>query len=126
MKDYTNEVKKRFLNPRFFGEIKDADGVGMVGNPKCGDQMTVYIKVVDDKIKKASFQTLGCVAAIATSDVVCEMVIGKSVADAYSITEKEMIKVLEKLPATKVHCSSLALNGLKKAIDDYRQKKRKK
>ncbi len=125
MKDYTNEVKKRFLNPTYFGEIKNAGGIGKVGNPKCGDQMAVYIKVKKNKIEKASFQTLGCVAAIATSDIVCEMIIGKTLDRAYNITEKEMIKGLEKLPAVKVHCSSLAVKGVKKAIDDYRNKNKK-
>ncbi len=126
MKDYTNEVKKRFLNPTYFGEMENPSGVGLVGNPKCGDQMTVYIKIKDDKIEKASFQTLGCVAAIATSDIVCEMIVGKTLTEAYNITEKEMIKGLEKLPSIKVHCSSLAVEGVKKAIDDYKQKNNKK
>ena len=116
---YTKETMKRFTEPKFFGEMKDPDGVGKVGNPKCGDQMTVYIKVEDGKIKDASFQTLGCVAAIATSDVVCEMAIGKKLEEAAEINEREMIKRLEKLPSVKVHCSSLAIEGLKKAIDDY-------
>ncbi len=119
---YTKETMKRFLDPKHFGEMKDADGIGEVGNPKCGDQMKVYIKVEKGKIKKASFQTLGCAAAIATSDVVCEMVIGKGIDEALKITEKEMIEKLEKLPAVKVHCSSLAINGLKKAIDDYQRR----
>ncbi len=114
---------ERFLNPKHFGEMKDASAVGRVGNPKCGDQMTVYLKIKDGKIKNASFQTLGCAAAIATSDVICEMIIGKTIKKALSITEKEMIEKLEKLPAVKVHCSSLAISGLKKAIEDYEEKK---
>ncbi len=126
MKDYNSEVKKRFLNPSHFGEIKDADGVGVVGNPKCGDQMTVYIKIKNNKIIDASFQTLGCVAAIATSDVVCEMIVGKTIDRAYNITEEEMIKFLGDLPAVKVHCSSLAVKGVKKAIDEYRKKNENK
>ncbi len=119
---YTKETMKRFLEPKFFGEMKNPDGVGKVGNPKCGDQMTVYIKVEEGKIKDASFQTLGCAAAIATSDVICEMAIGKKLEEAVEITEKEMIKKLEKLPSVKVHCSSLAIEGLKKAINDYKGK----
>lgn len=120
---YTKETMERFLNPKHFGEMKDASAVGRVGNPKCGDQMTVYLKIKDGKIKNASFQTLGCAAAIATSDVICEMIIGKTIKKALSITEKEMIEKLEKLPAVKVHCSSLAISGLKKAIEDYEEKK---
>ncbi len=116
---YTKETIDRFTNPKYLGEIKDADGVGKVGNPRCGDQMTVYIKVEKGKISDASFQTLGCAAAIATSDVVCEMAIGKKIEDAKNITEKDMIAKLEKLPAVKVHCSSLAIEGLKKAIENY-------
>lgn len=119
---YTKETMERFLNPKHLGEMKDANGIGEVGNPRCGDQMKVYIKVDKGEIKKASFQTLGCVAAIATSDVICEMVIGKSIKEALKITEKEMIEKLENLPAVKVHCSSLAINGLKKAIDDYQKR----
>ncbi len=120
---YTKETMERFLNPKHFGEMKDANAVGRVGNPKCGDQMTVYLKIEDGKIKNASFQTLGCAAAIATSDVICEMITGKTIKEALSITEKEMIEKLEKLPAVKVHCSSLAISGLKKAIEDYEEKK---
>jgi nitrogen fixation protein NifU and related proteins len=120
---YTKETMKRFLEPKFFGEMKDANGIGRVGNPKCGDQMTVYIKLEKGKIKDASFQTLGCAAAIATSDVVCEMAIGKRLEEAVEITQKEMIEKLEKLPAVKVHCSSLAIEGLKKAIENYKKTK---
>jgi len=119
---YTKETMERFLNPKYMGEIKDANGIGKVGNPKCGDQMTVYIKVKDGKITDASFQTLGCAAAIATSDVICEMVIGKEIKEALSVTEKEMIEKLKELPAVKVHCSSLAIEGLKKAIENYERK----
>ncbi len=119
---YTKETMERFLDPKHFGEMKDADGVGSVGNPRCGDQMKVYIKVEKGKIKKASFQTLGCVAAIATSDAICEMIIGKSIDEALKITEKEMIERLKKLPSVKIHCSSLAIEGLKKAIDDYKKR----
>ncbi len=119
---YTKETMERFLNPKNMGEMSDADGIGEVGNPRCGDQMKVYVKIEKGKIKKASFQTLGCVAAIATSDVICEMIIGKTVEEALKITEKEMIGKLEKLPSVKIHCSSLAIEGLKKAIDDYKKR----
>jgi nitrogen fixation protein NifU and related proteins len=119
---YTKETMKRFLTPKNMGEMSDANGIGEVGNPRCGDQMRVYIKVEKEKIKKASFQTLGCVAAIATSDVICEMVIGKTLDEALKITEKEMIGKLKELPSVKIHCSSLAIEGLKKAIDDYKKR----
>ncbi len=119
---YTKETMDRFLNPKHLGEMKDANGIGKVGNPRCGDQMTVYLKIEGGKIKDASFQTLGCAAAIATSDVICEMVIGRGPEEALAITEKEMIKKLEKLPTIKAHCSSLAIEGVKKAIDDYKKR----
>ncbi len=124
MSYYTKETMERFFEPKYFGKMKDADGIGKVGNPKCGDQMTVYIKVEQGKIKDASFETLGCVAAIATSDVVCEMIIGRTLKEALSITEEKMIKKIKELPAVKVHCSSLAIEGLKKAISDYEKKQR--
>ncbi len=119
---YSKEVQERFFSPKHFGEMKEANGVGKVGNPQCGDQMTVYLKIKDDKIVKASFQTLGCVAAIATSDVVCEMVEGKSIKEASLLTQEEMIKKLQGLPMVKVHCSSLAIEGLKEAIKDYEKR----
>ncbi len=119
---YTKKTIQRFLEPKYFGEMKDATGVGEVGNPRCGDRMKVYIKIKNGKIVDASFQTLGCAAAIATSDVICEMIIGKTTKEALSITEKEMIEKLEKLPLVKVHCSSLAIEGLKKAIENYEKK----
>ncbi len=120
---YTKEVIDRFLNPKHFGEMKDASGIGKAGNPRCGDQMEVFIKVKEGKIIDASFRTLGCAAAIATSDVICEMIIGKTPKEALSITEEEMVKELKKLPAVKVHCSSLAIEGLKKAVNDYEKRK---
>ncbi len=120
---YSKDSIKRFLNPKRFGEIKDASGVGKVGNDRCGDEMEIYISVKDGKITDASFRTLGCAAAIATSDVVCEMIIGKEIDKAVSLTEKEMIEKLEYLPHTKVHCASLALKGVKAAVDDYNKKK---
>lgn len=116
---YTKETMNRFLNPVHMGEMSDANAVGEVGNPRCGDQMKVFLKIEEGKIKNASFQTYGCVAAIATSDVVCEMVIGKTIEEAKKITEKEMIERLEKLPSVKMHCSSLAIEGVKKAIENY-------
>ncbi len=116
---YSKEAVQRFMHPKFFGEMKDADAVGVVGNERCGDEMEIYIKVDNGKIINASFRTLGCAAAIATSDVVCEMVIGKNIKDAVELTEKEMVEKLEYLPNTKVHCASLALNGLRAAVENY-------
>ncbi len=120
---YSKEIMDRFLNPKYFGEMKNPDGVSKVGNPRCGDQMTVYLKIKDGKIKDASFQTLGCAAAIAISDLVCEMVIGRSLEEARLLTEKEMIEKLKDLPSVKVHCSSLAIKGVKEAIEDYEKRK---
>ncbi len=121
---YSKETIKRFSNPTYFGKTDNPDGIGKVGNPKCGDQMTVYIKVKDGKIEKASFETLGCAAAIATSDVVCEMIEGETLEKAASLKESEMIRRLEKLPAVKVHCSSFAIEGVKKAIENYKNGKK--
>ncbi len=120
---YSKESIERFLNPKFFGEMKNPDGVGKVGNKRCGDEMEIYISVKKGRITGASFRTLGCAAAIATSDIICEMVVGKKPEEAVSLTEKEMVKKLEYLPNTKVHCASLALEGLKAAVDDYNKKK---
>jgi nitrogen fixation protein NifU and related proteins len=120
---YTKETMERFLKPNHMGKIEDADGVGKVGSPRCGDMMEVFLKINSGIIEDASFQTYGCVAAIATSDVVCEMAIGKTIEEAKKINEKEMITRLEKLPSVKIHCSSLAIEGLKEAIKDYEGKK---
>ncbi len=121
---YTKETIERFLKPKHLGEIKNADGVGKAGNPCCGDEMMMYIKVKDGKIKKASFHTYGCVAAIATSDVVCEIIVGKTLEEAVAITEKEVIAKIKSLPVIKVHCSLLALEGLRSAIKDYEKRKK--
>ncbi len=121
-KYYSKEVMDRFMSPKYFGEMKDADAVGLVGNPRCGDEMEVYIKVREGKVESASFRTLGCAAAIATSDVVCEMITGKSLEEAVSITEKEMVDKLKDLPHVKVHCASLALEGVKEAVKKYEGK----
>jgi len=128
---YSKEVIKRFTNPKNFGEIKNADGVGKVGNPRCGDIMKLYIKVEKRKgkeiIKDIRFHTLGCAAAIATSDMVCDLVKGKPLKEALKIDYKKIIKDLGNLPPLKIHCSVLAKEGLKAAIENYyeRQKKEK-
>ena len=120
---YTEKVLDHFRNPRNMGEIKDADGVGTVGNPQCGDIMTIYIKVKNDKIVDIKFKTYGCVAAISSTSIATEMVKGKSLEEAYKLTRDDVAKELGGLPAVKMHCSNLAADALRKAIDDYRNKK---
>ncbi len=121
--DYTEKVKDHFFNPRNVGEIKDADGVGTVGNPKCGDIMSIYIKVKDEMIKDIKFKTFGCAAAIATSSILTEMAKGKTLDEALKITRDDVANELGGLPAIKLHCSNLAADALRAAIDDYRKKK---
>jgi len=119
---YNKEVLKRFTDPKNFGEIPDADGVGQVGNPKCGDIMKIYFKIKDNKINDVKFQTFGCVSAIAASDALCELAKGKTLEEAKKITNKEIIDKLKGLPSIKVHCSVLGAEGLKKAIMNYEEK----
>jgi len=118
-----------FRNPKHIGFIKDADGVGRVGNPACGDIMWVYIKVKEEKgkevISDVKAKTFGCVAAIATADTISEIAIGKTVEQALKISNDEVAKALDGLPPEKMHCSVLSQQGLKKAIEDYRNKKGK-
>jgi len=126
MKDmYTKKVLDHFRNPRNIGEIKDADGVGTVGNPVCGDVMTIYIKVKNDKIDDIKFKTYGCAAAISSSSIATEMVKGKTLDDALKLTRNDVANELGGLPAYKMHCSNLAADALHKAIEDYRKKKSK-
>ena len=125
MKDmYTEKVKCHFLHPRNVGEINNPHGVGTVGNPTCGDIMTIYIKVKDDRIIDIKFKTFGCAAAIASTSVATEMVKGKKIDEAYKLTRDDVAKELGGLPAIKMHCSNLAADALKIAIDDYRKKKK--
>jgi nitrogen fixation NifU-like protein len=119
---YSKEVMKRFTNPKHYGEIENADGVGEVGNPKCGDIMKVYITVKKDKIKDIKFQTFGCVSAIAASDALCDLAKGKTINEAKEITNNAIVKKLDGLPPIKIHCSVLGADGLKKAILDYEAK----
>lgn len=116
---YTEKVMDHFNNPRNVGVIEDADGIGEVGNPTCGDMMKISIKVADDHISDVKFQTLGCGAAIATSSIVTEMAKGMSLSDAVGITKQQVADELGGLPAAKMHCSVLATDGLKKAVDDF-------
>ena len=126
MEQYSKKVMDHFLNPRNVGEIKDADGIGEVGNPVCGDIMRMYIKVKDNIITDIKFLTYGCGAAVATSSMVTEMVKGKTIEEALEITNKQVAEALDGLPPIKMHCSILAEEGIKAAIDDYKKKHEKK
>lgn len=120
---YTEEILKRFKNPEHMGKIKSPDGVGEKGNVRCGDVMKVYIKVKKNRIAEAKFETWGCPAAIASSDALCELAKGKTIAQAEKITNKDIVKKLGgKMPAFKLHCSVLGMQTLKKAIEDYKKK----
>ncbi|HHV71480.1 MAG TPA: Fe-S cluster assembly scaffold protein NifU [Clostridia bacterium] len=118
---YSEKVMDHFMNPRNVGEILDADGVGEVGNPTCGDIMRISIKVEDDRITDVKFKTFGCAAAIATSSMVTEMVKGKTIDEALKITNKAVAEALDGLPPVKMHCSNLAADALHKAIENYKQ-----
>jgi nitrogen fixation NifU-like protein len=119
---YTEKVMDHFSNPRNIGEIENADGVGEVGNPVCGDMMSFYINVKDDKIADIKFKTFGCVAAIAVSSIVTEMAMGKTLDEAKKITKKSVAESLEGLPKEKMHCSNLGADALAKAIEDFESK----
>lgn len=120
---YSDKVMEHFENPRNVGVIEDASGVGTVGNPACGDIMKLYIKVIDEKIEDVKFKTFGCGAAVATSSMVTELVKGKTIEEALLITNKTVIEALDGLPKNKIHCSVLAEDALKAAIEDYRNGK---
>lgn len=122
---YTEKVMDHFSNPRNVGEIPDANGKGTVGNPTCGDLMTIYIKVEDDVIKDIKFKTFGCGAAIATSSMVTELAMGKTIDEALKITRNDVADALEGLPPVKMHCSNLAADALQAAIEDYQKKQNK-
>ena len=116
---YSEKVMEHFANPRNVGEISDADGVGEVGNAKCGDIMKIFLKIENDIITDIKFKTYGCGAAIATSSVATEMLLGKSVKDALAFTNQDVVAELGGLPAAKMHCSVLAEEAVKSAIADY-------
>lgn len=116
---YSEKVMDHFANPRNSGEMENPDGVGIVGNPTCGDLMTIYIKVKDDVIDDISFQTFGCGAAIATSSMITEIAIGKTLEEALKISRNDVAEELDGLPPVKMHCSNLAADALKAAIDNY-------
>jgi nitrogen fixation NifU-like protein len=120
---YSEKVMEHFMNPRNVGEIKDADGAGTVGNPVCGDMMTFYIKVKDDRLEDIKFKTFGCGAAIAVSSMISEMAKGKTLDEALKITNKDVANELDGLPSNKLHCSNLGADALHKAIEDYLKRK---
>ena len=119
---YSEKVMDHFRNPRNVGEIADADGIGEVGNAKCGDIMRMYLYIEDDIIKDISFKTFGCGAAIATSSMATEMIKGKSIKEALKLTNKAVVEALEGLPPVKLHCSVLAEEAVKAAVKDYYDK----
>jgi len=121
---YSQKVMEHFMNPRNVGEIENADGIGEVGNPICGDMMTFYIKVKDNQLNDIKFKTFGCGAAIAVSSMVSEMAMGKTLDEAMKITPRNVADELEGLPKQKFHCSNLGAQALHKAIKDYLGKKK--
>lgn len=123
--DYSDKVIDHYTNPRNVGEISDASGIGKVGNPVCGDIMKMYIKVEDNIIKDVKFKTFGCGAAIATSSVSTEMIVGKTIDEALTIKNSDVVKALDGLPKVKIHCSLLAEEAIHEAIADYYRKEGK-
>jgi len=119
---YSDKVMDHFANPRNVGEIPDADGIGKVGNPQCGDVMWLYIKVKDGILTDIKFKTFGCGAAIATSSMITELARGKTIEEAKKISRQDVADSLEGLPPTKMHCSNLAADALREAIKDYEAK----
>jgi len=120
---YSKTVMDHFRNPRNVGIIEDADGIGEVGNPLCGDMMTIYLKIEDQKIKDIKFQTFGCGSAIAVSSMLTELAVNKTIEEAKKITNKDVAEALEGLPKNKLHCSNLGADALQIAIKDYEAKK---
>jgi len=123
---YTEKVMEHFRNPRNMGEIPNADGIGTVGNPVCGDLMSIYIKVKDNHIEDIKFKTFGCGAAIATSSMITELAKGKTLEEAMKISRGDVADSLGGLPPIKMHCSNLAADGLHAAIQDYLKRKEAK
>ena len=120
---YSQTVMEHFTNPRNVGEIPDADGVGQVGNPKCGDIMKIYLKVRDNVIEDVKFKTFGCASAIASSSMATELIKGKTIDDAWDLTDLAVAEALDGLPPIKMHCSVLAEEAIHRAINDYRAKR---
>jgi nitrogen fixation NifU-like protein len=119
---YSQKLMDHFTNPRNVGEMPDADGVGMEGNPTCGDAMKLFIKVENNILTDVKFQTFGCGAAIAVSSMITEMARGKTLEEALLITKQDVADALDGLPPQKMHCSNLGADALRKAIEDYRQR----
>ena len=120
---YSEKVMEHFTNPRNVGEIDNADGIGEVGNPVCGDMMSFYIKVKDGRIEDIKYKTFGCVAAIAVSSTVSELAKGRTLDEARAITKKAAAEALDGLPKEKMHCSNLGAEALSKAIEDYEERR---
>jgi nitrogen fixation NifU-like protein len=120
---YTEKLMEHFRNPHNQGAIKDADAVGQVGNKRCGDIMKIYLKITEDKIADIKFETLGCAAAIATSSVLTDLAKGKKLDDAVNISKDDIVKELGGIPAPKFHCSILAEEALKQAVENYQKSK---
>ena len=119
---YSNKVMDHFTNPRNLGKMEDADGIGEVGNAKCGDIMKMYIKVADGRITDVKFNTFGCGSAIATSSIATEMIKGKTLEEALTLSNKAVVEAVDGLPAVKIHCSVLAEQAIKAAVKDYYDK----
>ncbi len=126
MEEYSQKVMDHFMNPRNVGSIENPDGVGEVGNPRCGDIMRIYLKIENDVITDIKFQTFGCGAAVATSSMITEMVKGKNIKEALKISNQNVAEALGGLPPVKMHCSNLAAQALKAAIDNYLKNENKK
>lgn len=122
---YSDKVMDHFTSPRNVGEIENADGIGEVGNARCGDIMKIYLKIENDIIKDVKFKTFGCGAAVATSSIATEMIKGKTVDEALQLTNKAVVEALDGLPPQKIHCSVLAEEAVKAAIEDYKKKNNK-
>ena len=121
---YSEKVMDHFRNPRNVGVIEDADGIGEVGNAKCGDIMRMYLKIEDDVVKDVKFETFGCASAIASSSMATELIKGQPVSEVKQLTNKAVAEALDGLPAHKMHCSVLAEEAIKNALEDYQSKKK--
>ena len=122
MWEYTDKVKDHFFNPHNVGEIENPDGIGEVGNPACGDMMRLYLKIEEGRVQDAKFRTFGCGAAIASSSMLTEMIKGKTIEEARAISNQHVADALDGLPAVKIHCSVMAEQAVKSALDDYAKK----
>ena len=122
---YSEKVMDHFLNPRNVGVIEDADGVGEVGNAKCGDIMKMYLRIENDKVEDVKFETFGCASAIASSSMATELIKGKPLSEVKELTNKAVVEALDGLPDYKIHCSVLAQEAIEKALEDYYNKKEK-